>query len=80
MKVKELIKLLQKTDPNRLVVMSCDAEGNGYSVLAGGNEIAFNEEEGEVGLEFLTEKDEAQGYSDEDVMHDGKPAFVLCPV
>jgi hypothetical protein len=33
MKVKELIKLLKKEDPERLVVLSKDAEGNGFSPL-----------------------------------------------
>lgn len=31
MTVKELIAELQKHDPDALVVMSCDAEGNGFS-------------------------------------------------
>lgn len=33
MKVKELIELLQKEDPEREVVMSKDAEGNDFSPL-----------------------------------------------
>lgn len=34
MTVKELITELQKLDPNRIVIMSKDAEGNGFSPLA----------------------------------------------
>lgn len=33
MKVKELIKLLQKEDPEATVILGKDAEGNGYSPL-----------------------------------------------
>lgn len=33
MKVHELIKQLSKLDPNTLVVMACDSEGNCYSPL-----------------------------------------------
>lgn len=34
MTVKELIEALSKEDPSRIIVMSRDAEGNGYSPLA----------------------------------------------
>ena len=34
MKVKELIKQLRKFDPKATVVLSRDAEGNGYSPVA----------------------------------------------
>lgn len=33
MKVKELIELLQKEDPEREVILQKDSEGNGYSPL-----------------------------------------------
>ena len=36
MKVKDLITELQLMDPEALIVMSCDAEGNHYSPLADG--------------------------------------------
>lgn len=35
MTVKALIKLLQKEDPNRLVVLSGDSEGNSFSTFSG---------------------------------------------
>ena len=35
MKVRELIEELQAVDPDMLVVLQEDAEGNGYSPLAG---------------------------------------------
>jgi len=34
MKVKQLIKLLEKCDPNAQVIVQKDAEGNGFSSLA----------------------------------------------
>lgn len=34
MKVKELIRKLQKEDPESVVVLQSDSEGNGYSPLA----------------------------------------------
>lgn len=45
MKVKDLIKKLQKLDPNSSVVMSRDSEGNGFSPL----------EDVEVGVYFQDE-------------------------
>jgi hypothetical protein len=33
MTVKELIKLLRKENPNDIVIVSRDSEGNGYSPL-----------------------------------------------
>ena len=37
MKIKELIKLLQKENPESLVILQKDSEGNGYSPLYGIN-------------------------------------------
>lgn len=82
MKVKKLIKLLQACDPERIVVMASDSEGNGYSPLADISSAAYRAEttwSGEVGLETLTELDRKKGYSEEDVIDDGKPAIILHP-
>lgn len=81
MKVKDLIKLLQKEDPNRLVVMSKDSEGNGFSPLADMSTESYAADStwsGEIGLEKLTPELEKKGYTEEDVL-DGKPALVLWP-
>ena len=83
MTVKQLINKLQKCDPDREVVMSRDAEGNGYSPLDDFWEGAYRADStwhGEVGLEKLTKADREAGYTDEDVMDDGVPALILCPV
>lgn len=82
MTVKELIERLQKEDPNRIVVMSSDSEGNSHSPLAGfwtGKYLAETTWSGEVGMEKLTEKDRERGYTDEDVMTGGEPAVILSP-
>jgi hypothetical protein len=82
MTVKELIAVLSKQDPARLVVLSRDAEGNGYSPLRGmstGAYVADCPWSGEVGLEELTDGDRHAGYSEEDVKEDGVPCLVLSP-
>ena len=81
MKVRELIELLQQVDPERVVVLSRDSEGNGYAVLSAVETMAFlpDGSYGEVYLEELTPELEAQGYSEEDVREDGEPALVLWP-
>ena len=83
MTVEQLIKALQKEDPKRIVVMAKDAEGNGYSPVSSfwtGAYRADSTWSGEVGLEKLTPADKKQGYSEDDVIDDGKPCVVLCPV
>lgn len=78
MKVKELIKVLVGLDPNLLVVMSRDAEGNGYGVLRGVG-VGMNFEDGEVFFTELTDELIEQGYGEEDVQEGGTPAVVLWP-
>ena len=75
--VAELIATLQKEDPNRIVIMSSDAEGNDYSPLFSVAPCAYNKRDREVGMESLTEKDKQQGYTEEDVMVGGTPAICL---
>ena len=81
MKVKDLIKELQKLDPERIVVMSSDAEGNSHSPLYSISEGAYREEStysGDYGLEKLTDEDIKDGYSKEDVVY-GEKAICLHP-
>jgi hypothetical protein len=82
MKVKELIELLQKQNPDALVVMSGDPEGNDFSELVDvSTEYNYKREdyEGRIGFAKLTEELEEQGYSEEDIMEDGAPAIVFWP-
>ncbi len=82
MKVKELIEILQKENPNDLVILQKDGEGNGFSPCAGywtGSYKSDTSWSGEVGLRSLTDHDRNQGYSEEDVV-DGQPSIVLYPI
>jgi hypothetical protein len=83
MTVKDLIAELQDHDPDRVVIISKDAEGNGYSPLSCALTGAYRAEttwRGEVGLESLDEDDIASGYTEEDVLKGGVPALVLVPI
>jgi hypothetical protein len=77
MTVRQLVEILMKDDPDRIVILSRDQEGNGFSPLRSFEACKYND--GEVGLEELTPELEAAGYSDEDVMHGGKKALCLWP-
>lgn len=84
MTVKELIKELETCDPELPIILQKDAEGNGYSPLAGvdGEDSAYQADStwnGEVGLRKLTPELEKQGYGEEDIMQ-GEPCVVLWPV
>lgn len=82
MTVKELIERLQQEDPERLVVIQKDAEGNAPSPLEGWWPGAYRAEttwSGEAGLDKLTAQDRKEGYSEEDVIEDGVPALFLLP-
>jgi len=81
MKVIDLfnvVKELVRTSPEHIIVLSSDEEGNSYSPLRGiETNVMYND--GEIGLESLTEDLKEQGYSEEDVMIDGKKAIILSP-
>ena len=75
--VRELIKQLKGFDGDLLVVISRDSEGNGF---VASDRIGFGAyRDGKVGLERLTEQDKAKGYTEDDVIKDGKPCIVLWP-
>lgn len=84
MTVRELIEALKGMDPDRLVVLQKDGEGNGYSPLADVDDNAAYMPEttwsGEVGLQFLTAEDRSSGFSDEDLAHpNATPCVILGP-
>lgn len=81
MKVKKLIKLLLKENPEAFVVMSKDSEGNSFSPLASLHSCGYRADStwsGEIGLLELTEKDIKNGYTEEDII-DGEPAVCFWP-
>lgn len=89
MTVKRLIEELQKYDPETVVVMSSDAEGNGYSPLAGiytgeyvpnstwSGEIYYDEEDDELEEEEIDEDDEVEEF---DGSYEIYPCIILTPV
>jgi hypothetical protein len=76
MKASNLIKILEQ-HPDREVILSKDSEGNGFSKCDDYFVGKYND--GEIGMESLTEKQKAEGYTDEDVMKGGVKAIVLFP-
>ncbi len=82
MTIKALIKLLQAEDPNRIVIMASDSEGNSHSPLDGLSTCAYRAEttwSGQTGLEKLTSQDRKDGYTEDDLLEGGKPALILHP-
>ena len=77
MNVKELMKILENLDPETQVVLQGDAEGNSYMGLYSYWFGGFNEEDGEAGYLKLTDKLKEEGYDEEDILENGKPAIML---
>jgi hypothetical protein len=85
MTVQELMNRLIRCDPNDLVIMARDSEGNGYSPLCdldvSSAYIPDATWYGEVGLRELTPELIDAGYGEEDVApSDAQPCVILCPV
>lgn len=83
MRVKDLLAILQKEDPQRVVILLSDAEGNCPSPLSRTWTGAYRAETawmGKVGLDELTDTDLKKGYTEDDVIEDGVPALILVPV
>ena len=77
MTVKELISRLQEMNPDDIVVLSADSEGNRYSELSGLSD-EYNYSDNEIGLRALSGEDELLGYTEEDVM-EGRSCVILWP-
>ena len=82
MTVKELIEQLQHEDPDRLVVMSRDGEGNGFSPLHSISPYAYQADDwpGKIGMEELTPEARQAGYSEDDIITNGQRALVFWPI
>jgi len=83
MKVSELIEELKQLPQDHIVVLSRDAEGNGYSALDSngvcyGN-MKYHEGDSEIGLAKLDQESIDAGYDEEDVLEGGEPCIVLYP-
>lgn len=79
LKVKDLINQLAQLDPDAVVIMQRDPEGNGYGPCAGaeGNG-AWDHDEDLYGYACLTPDMEKNGFSQEDLVQ-GVPAVVIWP-
>lgn len=84
MKVKELIKMLENENQDAIVIMSSDGEGNSHSPFADFSNCdtykADSTWSGEVGFSKLTPQLKKDGYGEGDILQDGEPALILCPV
>ncbi len=82
MTVAQLIEQLKTCDPDAIVVMAKDGEGNDYTPLAGFWSGVYRAETtwyGEVGYSELTPELEEEGYDEEDLIEDGRKAIILSP-
>ena len=82
MKIKELVERLLKQDQDRIVIISKDSEGNGYSPLSEiyiGKYRPYNTWSGDIGLDELTQEDIDDGYTKEDVFEEGELCIILTP-
>lgn len=83
MKVKKLIELLQQQNPNAIVVLQEDREGNGHSPLGSvepDGYVAMTKWNGDRKLLALTPELEEKGYTEYDLHEDAKPAVFLVPL
>jgi hypothetical protein len=79
MKVKKLIVELSKCDPEAIIVIATDSEGNGFDIInnVDGNNL-YDKVNKEVGLKQLTPELIKQGYTEED-LGKGESAVTLWP-
>lgn len=88
MTVRELIAILSNMDPDRTIILQEDAEGNGYSPLAGcdDNALYFPDStwSGEVYPEYITEEMRKAGFTEEGDIHEPEEdtvrAVILYPI
>lgn len=80
MTVRELQAILAKCNPNDIIVLSSDGEGNGYEMCyTVSTKYNYDSANKEIGLRQLTPEDIKLGYSDEDVNEGGVACVVLWP-
>lgn len=83
MTVSELIETLQQFDPDNIVILQKDPEGNGYSPLESAWEgIYVGTDHGEAYARKLSPQDIEEGYTEEDLYHgnQGQNAVILYPL
>ena len=85
MKVSELIKALEKYNPNDIVILASDAEGNGFSPLDDMSEDMYWPEtawNGSTHIRELTPELQERGFTEEDLAPKDQslPCITLWPV
>lgn len=77
MRKNELQEILNSIKGNPLVVLSRDAEGNGFKELVEVELMAF--EDGEIWYRELTDELIFMGFTEEDINSDAEDAIILWP-
>lgn len=76
MKVKNLIEHLLKQDPERIVILSVDSEGNSFAEL---NDIQPMQYDGEkIGFSEINDGLRAMGFDEDDIVK-GEKALIFWP-
>lgn len=77
----ELMEYLSSVPANSVVILQADAEGNGYSPLAGADEAFYEAESTWSGQ--VIDRDYLEGYDEEDIqdrLDHATPCIVFWPV
>lgn len=80
---KELIDIIQEYPDDTPIIIQKDPEGNGFYPLSDywfGSYKPIKPWYGDAGLLTLTPELKDQGYTEEDVLEEGKPAIFLVPI
>jgi len=78
MTVSQLMDILENCNPEALVVMAGDPEGNYYSEPVNVDKDLYINESGDVGFNTMTPELRKQGFTDMDLIV-GKECVVLTP-
>jgi hypothetical protein len=78
MTVAEVMGLLEGQNPDAIVVMAGDEEGNYYSTISGIEGDLYMNDDGDVGYNTMNQELRDEGYTDDDLVV-GEPCVVLYP-
>jgi hypothetical protein len=78
MTVSQLMDVLENCNPDAVVIMVGDEEGNYYCRVSDVDENLYINEDGEVGFNCITQELRDNGYSDEDLVV-GEECVALTP-
>ena len=78
MNVRDAIAQLSQMDPDAIVILAKDPEGNAFNPLDELSTAIYGPATREIGLFELTDDLRAKGYDEDDLL-DGIPSVVLWP-